>query len=522
MKVLRGGLQTAAEPTLFGLENELALGVRDPANAPKLRMVATGIISRLQETIPSLPFSEGHGSPLGLMTSNGGRIYLDGPFFIENATCEALLPEDLIACQRAGERLLLKVLPYAAQKAGLSHDDLCLTRAVTDNKGKFCGAHTNVLLRRHEATDLVDYIVPFLVTRLYACAGGWSSSGFVMSQKAASICCTVSEDTRKNRGIVNTKKESLAKPGYTRIHCAHGDALMSDWGTYLSVGCTALVLKMLDDGVSIGMAMTLRDPVSACHQLDTDFTWKQPLELKCGAEASALDIQEHYLRAAETYTQIEREPWMNQVVARWRHVVDALKRNPGDLARTLDPYIKMGLYARLLKQRDMTLAEFTRWCGAISLIQAYLGDEGLPARGVKSFLRERLPFVSFTLLEERMNKQRLSWSHLRRAIGLWHLLLHIDLEYHDISNAGLFWRLRDSGAINSRLASDEAITRAMEIAPPGTRAALRSQAIKELSAAEGGTANWSAVTSPLRRMDLSDPFTVESQWILTEKAQKGR
>ena len=149
MAVMHSVENSVAEPTLFGLENELALGVRDPANASKLPTVVAHLIPALRRTIPSLPCNEGRGSPPGLMLANGGRIYLDGLCFVENATGEVLRPEDILAYQRAGERLLLKALPEAAQKAGLSSDDLCLTRAVTDYNGKYCGAHTNVLLRRH-------------------------------------------------------------------------------------------------------------------------------------------------------------------------------------------------------------------------------------------------------------------------------------------------------------------------------------------------------------------------------------
>lgn len=511
------------EPSLFGLENELALVADEPGLRPQLPGLAVRLIERLQSETASLPCNEGSANPPGLMMGNGNRIYIDDNNFVENATAEVRCPEDLLLYQRAGELLLLQVLPNAAQSMGVSPDSVRLVRAVTDYAGQFCGQHVNVLLRRHSAADLVSYLVPFLVTRFYACAGGWGPTGFVMTQKARAIQCVSSKDTRRNRGIVNLKEEPLAQGGFRRIHLTSSDATMSEWATYLTVGCTALVLKMLDDGVCVGPAMTLCDPVAALRSLDSDFTWRRPLPLACGAEASGLDIQEHYLRAAEAYCAKQAcEPWMKTVAARWRQTLDELRESPATLTRRLDPFIKMKLYSGMLSAHGLDLKEFGGYCGAICFLQSHLGSDELPRRGLREFFRDRMPFVTFMLLEERIEKQRLSWANLRRAVGVWRIMLMTDLAFHEIGDRGLYWRLQSSGAVNSKLTEAGAIIRAMTRPPRGTRAKLRGEAIHELRNAEGGTANWSQVVSEKRYMAFPDPFAEEAPWVAAPPKKKRR
>lgn len=511
------------EPSLFGLENELALVADEPGLRPQLPGLAKLLIQQLRNETVSLPCNEGSHNPPGLMLENGNRIYIDDNNFIENATAEVRRPEDILLYQRAGELLLLRALSKAAQGIGVAPESIRLVRAVTDYAGHYCGQHINVLLRRHSAGDLVSFLVPFLVTRFYACAGGWGPTGFVMTQKGQAIQCVASKDTRQNRGIVHLKEEPLAQKGYRRIHLTSSDATMSEWGTYLTVGCTALVLKMLDDGVCVGPAMSLDDPVGAVRALDTDPTWRRPLPLACGAESSGLDIQEHYLRAAEAYCAKQAcEPWMKMVTIRWRQTLDELREDPGALTQKLDPFIKMKLYCGMLAKQGLELKEFSRYCGAICFLQSHIGSEELPKRGLREFFRDRIPFVTFMLLEERIEKQRLSWANLRRAVGVWQTMLITDLAYHEIGDQGLYWRLQASGAVNSKLTEAGAVIRAMTEPPEGTRAKLRSEAIRELITEEGATANWSQVMSPKRAKVFHDPFAKEVEWVPVPQKTKRR
>ena len=508
-----------AEGSIVALENELALSSAQPEMRDRLPALAISLIAAVQQQTECVPFVEGNPGPAGVLLATGNRIYIDANNFVENATPEVRSPEEVLAYQRAGERVLLAALPVALKNSGQSPDSAYLLRCVTDYAGNFCGFHINVLARRMGPADIVPYIVPFLLTRFYACAGGWGPTGFVMSQKARAIHTTASQDTRDKRSIVHLKDESLSGPGYKRIHLTSSDALMSDLGTYLTVGCTALVLRMLDDGVSVGPAMTLLDPVAALRHLDSDHTWKRSLPLKCGLHASALDIQEHYLRAAETYTSHACEPWMRNVVVLWRRAVDELRQRPESLTTKLDPFIKLRLYSKALSAHGLSLAEFGKWCGTIAQIEPHIGAAHIPRRAIREFLRERLPFVPFLFLEQRLEKKGLSWGGIPRALTLWHTMLAMDLAYHRVDEQGLYWHLRTSGAVDSTLIGEDAIGKAMNEAPRGTRALARGKAIRELLSSEKGTANWCTVQSTQRRMNLTDPFREDGKWELIAQAK---
>ena len=69
------------------------------------------------------------------------------------------------------------------------------------------------------------------------------------------------------------------------------------------------------------------------------------------------------------------------------------------------------------------------------------------------------------------------------------------------------------GLLQHRMLEDGAIERAMKEAPPGTRAQLRSQAIKELAGRSGATCYWDFVSDTERGvLDLSDPRERSPRW----------
>lgn len=512
----------SSEPIILGLENELAASVASPDKRAQVPHVLAVLLEVLRKNVPSVYCAEQAGPLPGLMLgSNGSRIYVDGLSYLESATPEVRTPEEVLAYQRANERLILRALSEAVPQCGLAAGDVRFSRIVTDYAipPHYCGQHLNILMRRYSPDELVSFLVPFLVTRFYAAAGGWGSSGFVMTHKNPAVRCVASPDTRENRGIMNLKNEPLGAPRLKRLHLTHSDALMSELGTYLTVGCTALVAKMLDDGVCVGPAFTLQDPLRALSQLDNDPTWTRPLRLRCGREASGLEIQQHYLCAAERYTQRNGEPWMRAVTQHWRESCNALRRGPEHLADSLDPYIKSRIYGRVLSKRGLSLGDFGLWCYALALIEPHLNGSALPRRTLREHLRSRLPMVSFMLLHDRMAKHSLQWDRLPEMHALLQTMKALDLQYHDISEDGLYWRMRARGVCDSRILSEGDIAAAMNALPKGTRARARGTAICEVWRDTQARANWMSVTSSKGTMQLDDPFVCEGQWVAPPKPE---
>lgn len=502
-------------PTILGLENEYTVGV-PPGKRALVPVLLAQLIEALHRGFPSVRCTEVAGAP-GLMLGNGSRIYVDG-LRLESATPEVRTPEEVLACQRANELMILQALPEAAKLAGFGEGEVRVSRIVTDYGSptpKFAGQHINVLTARYAQEELIESLVPFLVTRYYAVAGGWGATGFVMSQKASAYRCVASPDTREQRGIVAiNKNENLAPPPLKRMHLTFGDALLSELGTYLSVGCTALLCRMWDDGVCVGPAFALQDPLRALRQLDSDPTWARPLlRLKCGRETSGLEIQLHFLTAAERYVgRGGGNPWMQQVVKRWRATWEALRQGPKHLAASLDPFIKRALYGQMLAERGLSLEDFGIWCATLALIEPHLNGTPLPRRRVHEHLGRCLPRFTFDLITDRVATYGLQWDRLSEMRSLLDGMKTIDLRYHDIAEDGLYWRLRAQGICNSGILTEEDIAQAMNLPTTGTRAQARGKAICEAWRDSSAHANWMMVASSRGTMQLPDPFASEGQW----------
>ena len=204
------------EPIILGLENELAIGVVSPGKRAQVPQVLAGVIEVLHRDVPSVRCHEG---PLpGLMLgTNGSRIYVeDGWSHLESATPEARTPKEVLACQRANELLILRALPAAVRAGGLADGDVTLSRIVTDYAPvdpHFCGQHLSVLMRRYSPEELVSSLVPFLVTRFYAAAGGWHDTGFVMTHKNRAVRCVFSPDTRRESRGHQPEERALGAAG---------------------------------------------------------------------------------------------------------------------------------------------------------------------------------------------------------------------------------------------------------------------------------------------------------------------
>ena len=451
--------------------------------------------------------------PSGVMTQNGGRLYVDGEF-LEAASPEVSNPRDALVYLWAMERLLLTALKKSAAALSLDPNTARLIRRCDDGAGHHLGFHVNVQTRHFAAPSIVEHLVPFLVTRFYGLAGGLGPDGFTLSQKHRAVRTVASNDSRNQRGIVHLKNEPLASNGSRRVHICHGDMCMSELGCLLTVGATALVVRMLDDGACVGPAYRLSDPIDALRRLDTDYEWSRPLPLASGGAAAAIDIQEHYCQAAARYARLCGEAWMLDVVERWQWALDRLRaKGPSGLADSFDAFIKMRLYQGLLRQHGLTLAEFGLWCGPVHATREYLSaPEARDCRDVQGFLRERMARVPLDFLCEQMARDGLGWVHLQRAVTIYDQILALDFRYHDTDPAGLYYRLREAGVVDAGLVDDGEVARAMHTPPPDTRAAARGRAIALVAGQPGAVANWLEVRNAKQRMLLADPQSPCGEW----------
>ena len=134
----------------------------------------------------------------------------------------------------------------------------------------------------------------------------------MISQRAQHIREEISIATTTARGIINTRDEPHAdREKYRRLHVIVGDSNMSEFATFLKVGTTSIVLRMIEDNF-IKRRLALRDSVRAIQQISEDTTCTQQIELESGKRLSAVELQREYLDCAKLYFEQEESDSINE------------------------------------------------------------------------------------------------------------------------------------------------------------------------------------------------------------------
>jgi proteasome accessory factor A len=367
------------------------------------------------------------GRSSNVFLENGARLYLDVGSHPEYATPECDTVHDLVAHDKAGERVLEALLAAAElrlHEEGIS-GEVFLFKNNTDSAGNSYGCHENYLVARQgEFARMAEVLIPFFVTRqVFSGAGkvlhGPRGAHFCLSQRAEHIWEGVSSATTRSRPIINTRDEPHADAErYRRLHVIVGDSNMSEYTTFLKVGVTDLVLRMVEEN-AVMRELTLENPIRAIREISHDITCRKKVRLANGREMSALDIQEQYLERAERFAEHEGlDPVAKEILRDWAEALEALR------AQELD---------RLRTKVD--------WVAKHFLIRAYRDKHGLPL------------------------------SHPRVAL--------VDLAYHDVNrDRGLYYVLERRGQME-RAVAERDVQRAMHDPPQTTRARLRGEFIRQ-------------------------------------------
>ncbi|RPA19770.1 Pup--protein ligase [Gordonia sp. OPL2] len=307
------------------------------------------------------------GRSSNVFLQNGARLYLDVGSHPEYATAECDSLIQLINHDRAGELVLEDLLIDAEQRLadeGIG-GDIYLFKNNTDSAGNSYGCHENYLVvRAGEFSRISDVLLPFLVTRQLICGAGKvlqtpKAATFCLSQRAEHIWEGVSSATTRSRPIINTRDEPHADAEkYRRLHVIVGDSNMAEMTTLLKVGSAALVLEMIEAGVSF-RDFALDNPIRAIREVSHDPTGRRPVRLAGGRQASALDIQrEYHARAVEHMTNRRPDPEMDKVVDLWGRMLDAVESDDFSSVDTeVDWVIKRKLFQRYQDRYSMELSD---------------------------------------------------------------------------------------------------------------------------------------------------------------------
>ncbi len=366
------------------------------------------------------------GRSSNVFLENGARLYLDVGSHPEYATPECDSIEDLVAHDKAGERILEGLVRSA--EARLRDEGIrgvvYLFKNNTDSAGNSYGCHENYLTgRRDDFGHYAQVLIPFFVSRqIYAGAGKVLQTArgamFCLSQRAEHIWEGVSSATTRSRPIINTRDEPHADAErFRRLHVIVGDSNMSEYATFLKVGTTAILLRMLEEPGVVLRDLTLEDPIRAIREISHDITCRRLVRLANGREASALDIQKEYLGRAIRYEEQRGLPPLElKALGMWRHCIEGIETDPLSLDRECD------------------------WVMKHRLVEAF------------------------------MERHQLPLGHPRVAL--------LDLQYHDVDrHRGIFYLMQRQGG-TERIVTDDVISNAMDHPPETTRARLRGEFIR--------------------------------------------
>ncbi len=366
------------------------------------------------------------GRSSNVFLRNGARLYLDVGSHPEYATPECDNVVDLVAHDKAGERILEGLLVDADRRLreeGIA-GDIYLFKNNTDSAGNSYGCHENYLVGRHgEFGRLADILIPFLVTRQIICGAGKvlqtpRGAVYCVSQRAEHIWEGVSSATTRSRPIINTRDEPHADAErFRRLHVIVGDSNMSETTMLLKVGATDLVLRMVEAGVVL-RDMTLDNPIRAIREVSHDMTGRSRVRLANGREMSALEIQYEYLSRAKDFTDANGlDPISKRVLEMWERALSSIEEgNLDKIAREID------------------------WVTKYQLIERYRIKHDLPLSAPR--------------------------------------VAQLDLAYHDVHRGrGLYYLLQRNGAVD-RVTRDLDIFEAKSIPPQTTRAKLRGEFIR--------------------------------------------
>ncbi len=402
---------------IFGLENEY--GLTCTLNGQR-RLSPDNVARYLFEKV--IPGARN----ANVFLENGARLYLDTGFHPEYATpeCDDIL--ELVAHDKAGERIVEDLLHQAEKRLredGIS-GNILLFKNNTDSAGNSYGCHENYLVSRDVSFQrLAEALIPFFVTRQIITGAGkvlQTPRGFhyCLSQRAQHICQEISGATTSSRSIINTRDEPHADAErYRRLHVIVGDSNMSEYATYLKVGITAVVLDTIEDGY-FDRDLSLQSPVQAIRDISHDPTLRETVKLKDGRAMTAIELQREYLELVlRHYERQDPDAATQDILDRWADLLERLQTDPMTCSREVDWVIKKDL------------------------------------------------------IETYMSKHRLSWRDPRVSL--------IDLQYHDIRpDRGLYYLLARNELLE-RITTDEAIERAKHVPPQTTRARLRGEFIRQ-------------------------------------------
>jgi hypothetical protein len=514
---------------LMGVETEYAISAVSRKGKSLNRHILVQTLLRVARE--QMPHIRDFGN--GMFLQNGSRFYVDSGLHPEFATPECANPLEAVIHVAAGEAILRKIID-ALENRFPEISEIQLFRTNVDYGGteSSWGCHESYLTWMNPSAISAG-IIPHLVSRvIYTGAGGFNplSEGlaFSLSPRVAHLERIISDESTRGRGIFHAKNETLAREGSNRLHILCGESLCSQVSSFIKIGATSLVVAMIEADACPTEGVQLKFPLSAMRAFSADPECAAAAALKNGKSATAIEIQRHYLRQAETSLGRSFMPdWAESVCAEWRRILDQLERDPGALDTTLDWAVKHSMFRDQARRRGMAWESLPHWNRVMNWLRGALTATEFHAMpvtaelvlGPDSPLKNEVKIITPYLADMGLN-----WGDFARFMDLRRELFEIDMRFSQLGSKGIFAALDRAGVLSHRRFTTREIRSAMAHPPSFGRAKLRGEFVRR-NAGRGGRihCDWRGIwdSRSKRVLDLSDPFAAEEKWRDFTKEEAG-
>jgi len=361
--------KTSMKPRSMGLESEFGIALRRDGmwdvDRPGLACL---LLTPLRKDAPS-PTSQRQTS---FFIENGGRLYVDLSVHPEYATPEVCSATDAVRYDKAGVLLTNKLRQICENELRAETGDDSIEVHVLKNNvdaaGNTYGCHENYMVSGTVPIDqLSTWLLPYLATRqIFVGAGNITQTPegeyyFALAQRSQHITQEVSASSTRNRPILHIRDKPYANAArFRRLHLIVGDSNIGEYPTFLKMGVTSLILRLIETTRFLPKIekICLENSVQAIQDISKDLTCKQPIRLATGKTTTPLGIQYLFYAACTQFAnEYEIPEDERRALTIWGEVLRLIDDNPMKLVGTLDWVTKKTLVDAATARHETSLAD---------------------------------------------------------------------------------------------------------------------------------------------------------------------
>ena len=371
------------------------------------------------------------------MLNNGGRIYPDPLSFLEITTAEDDSIMGTVSGEIATERIVSAIVHAAIQERKLPESTRINKRVVSDidlkeikdsdqdtitTWGYHASFSTESDKLKVERARLDPLALHLATMNIFAGAGILRDFGgetkYAIAQKVLNLNSGFSAASYgKDQPLISLRDENHSDERFGRVHVTALDAHISPWASWMSLGTTSIIIKLMESGY-LGRDLIGRDqPYRIAKAVAHDPNLKNTYKMAGGKELHAVEIQRFLYEKA---TGLELTAEEQAIMGEWKRALDVLEDGPMQLTEA-DWVMRLKLIEKKLAKAGLELTSNVAkyWNDRYDLIYEYpkkaTDEQTQPQPDIVGLLRSRSVFAAYMPTEEQIQSRIYSPPDTTRA-----------------------------------------------------------------------------------------------------------